>query len=308
MRKFNLIIDSSCDLPADVINVEGVFVARVSYIMDGATHEDDGFALQTPHSFYEKMRNGMAPTTSQPSVDTLNKVYEQAYEAGLPAVFLVFSSGLGGNFDTACMVAKDFKREHADFELHVVDTLLPSIAEGLLVQEAINQMNDGVSAAELVSWAEEARYFVDALFMVEDLETLKRGGRIVPTVAVAGGKLDLKPLINFTLDGKLKIAGVARGRKKGIAQLENYFKKNSINSFAIVGDADCPNDAHKLANAINKADKATIVTRTNIGPVIGSHVGPGMLAVAFWSSDRRDRMSIPDKISKAMKAGKNGAI
>lgn len=298
-RKCNLIIDTSCDLPSELVKVEGVYVTRVHYIVDDEVFEDDMYTQQTPAAFFDKMRSGLSPKTSQPSPHELNEIFAKASSDGMPCVFLVFSSGLAGNFETACSVAETFDGG----KIHVVDTKLASIAEGLLVQEAINLMTAGHTAAEIVRWAEEARYYVDALFMVEDLETLKRGGRIAPSVAVAGTALDVKPLLNFTLEGALKIAGVARGRKKGIKQLVSYYEKNRAEGAVLVGDADCEKDAEKLLEALVKSDDSIRLFKTNIGPVIGSHVGPGMLAIAFWAKDRRERMSITDKIIEKVKVG-----
>ena len=102
-----------------------------------------------------------------------------------------------------------------------VDTKLASVAEALLVYEAIRERESGLTAAELAAWASEARYFVNALFMVDDLESLRRGGRIPDSVAYAGAKLDVKPLLTIGTDGKLSLKGVARGRKKAIEQLVN---------------------------------------------------------------------------------------
>lgn len=305
MRKCNLIIDTPCDLPQEIINVDGIVLVRFPYILDGASHEDDMFTAQSPHEFYELIRNGKEPSTSQPSLQTLTKAFEEAEKMGLPAVYLCFTSALSGTFDSATMLAEQFKEKHPDFDLRVVNTKLPSIAEGLLVQEAINQMNQGLTADEMVSWVDEAHNYVDALFMVEDLESLKRGGRIPSSVAVAGSALDVKPLLTLNLEGGLKIAGIARGRKKGIRQLAKYFEDNAANhaqgGFVVVGDADCKKDGDKLCDFLTKVDESLIITRANIGPVIGSHVGPGMLAVTFWSDDRREKMSISDKISRKVK-------
>ena len=169
-------------------------------------------------------------------------------------------------------------------------------------------MNSGLTAREMVEWAEEARYYVEALFMVEDLETLKRGGRIPATAAVAGTKLDVKPLLTLDADGGLRVAGIARGRKKGIKQLAAYFEKNGTGHLSgqcvIIGDADCKKDNDKLRDLLTKQNESLITVQTNIGPVIGSHVGPGMLAICFWGADRRQNMSISDRIAKKVKSGK----
>ena len=126
----------------------------------------------------------------------------------MPTVYLSFSSGLSGSFDAAVLVHGQIMAEHPDAELYLVDTHLASVAEGLLVHEALRQRDKGLTARER---AEEARYFVDAEFMVEDLEALRRGGRIPGSVAYAGSKLDVKPMLTIAPDGKLSLAGVARG-------------------------------------------------------------------------------------------------
>ena len=306
MRKCNLIIDTTCDLPSRCIDDEGVILIRMPYSIDGVGFEDDMFLEQTPHDFYEKMRSGKAPTTSQPSIPTLTRAFDTAQQTGLPSVYLSFTSALSGTYDSACLVAQEFNDESDETRVYVVDSKLPSIAEGLLVLEAINQMNAGLTAQELVEWASEARYFVDALFMVEDLETLKRGGRIPKSAAVAGAKLDVKPLLTLDADGALKIAGIARGRKKGIRQLASYFEKNtrvSAGQCVIVGDADCKKDNDKLRDQLVKQNESLITIQSNIGPVIGSHVGSGMLALCFWGDDRRQNMSISDRIAKKVKSG-----
>ena len=291
MPQCTLIIDSCCDLPHELIEREGVVLLHFPYIMDGGTFEDDLFQSTTPQDFYGAMRKGAEPSTSQVPMVQFTEVFEQARAAGLPAVYLSFSSGLSGSYDVAMLVRDQILAEHPDFELHVVDTRLASVAEALLVFEALKLHADGMTAAELAAWAEEARFFVDAEFMVEDLEALRRGGRIPASVAVAGGALDVKPLLSIDAEGKLTLVGVARGRKKGIKQ------------YVVLGNADCPKDAQKLKELLFKADDGLLFVDGSIGPVIGSHVGPGMLAVVFWGKDKRERLSVADRIARKVKGG-----
>lgn len=303
--KCNLIVDSCCDLPFEVVDRPGVYLLEFPYILDGNDCSDDLYRSSTPHDFFEKMRQGSEPSTSQLGVVALTEAYEWAYESGLPTVYLSFSSGLSGSFDVALLTRDQFLADHPDFELHVVDTKLASVAEALLVYEAIMQRDKGLTASELAKWAEEALYFVDAQFMVDDLEALRRGGRIPSTVAYAGAKLDVKPLLGFTLDGKLTLTGVARGRKKALKQLVDYYEKRVADkrpgSCIVVGNADCPKDADRLKELIVKDDEALLILEGSIGPVIGSHVGPGMIAVVFWGSDRREDVSVADRIARKVK-------
>ena len=139
----SLIIDSCCDLPRDVVDAEGVKVVGFSYNNESGSHIDDMYASLTAHDFYEARRGGDEPSTSQVTLGEFLEVFKQAYEEGKPAVLLSFSSALSGSYSTACIAADQIKQEHPDFELHVVDTKLASIAEGLLIYEAIRQHQKG---------------------------------------------------------------------------------------------------------------------------------------------------------------------
>ena len=303
--KCNVIIDSCCDLPASVVDVPGVEVLQFPYLMDGEEHFDDMFTSMSAHDFYELMRKGSEPSTAQLPVPVLTDAFTRAVESGVPTVYLSFTSGLSGSFNTAELIRDQIVAEHPGAELYVVDTKLASVAEGLLVFEAIRQRARGLSAAELVEWAEEARFFVNELFMVDDLESLKRGGRIPASVAFAGSKLDVKPLLDISLDGRLSLTGVARGRKKGIRQLAEFYKKNAVEmgvgGQVVIGHSDCPKDVERLKNELYKVDESLLFLETSIGPVIGSHVGPGMIAVVFMGIDSREDLSVSDRIAKKVR-------
>ena len=304
MPQCDLIIDSCCDLPAGLACQEGVHLLRFPYILEGETFEDDLFQTTTAHDFYDAMRKGAAPSTAQLSIPVLTEAFSAAAARGVPAVYLSFSSALSGSYDAAMLVRDQVLAEHPGFELHVVDTHLASVAEGLLVAEAISQRAKGLTAAELADWAAEARFFVNEEFMVEDLDALRRGGRIPASVAVAGAALDVKPLLNIAEDGSLSLVGVARGRKKGIKQLAACSEKAvaaDMPKYVAIGNADCPKDAERLKEALLKVDDGIMFIEGSIGPVIGSHVGPGMLAVVFWGHDKRESLSMVDRIAKRVK-------
>lgn len=308
MKECKLIIDSCCDVPADIINSADVRLLNFTYELDGGTFKDDLFQSLDAPQFYDAMRHGGEPTTSQLSMQSLLELFEEAAKEGTPTVYLSFSSGLSGSFDVAMLVKDQIKERYPDFELYVVDTKLASIAEGLLVFEAIKQFERGLSAKELAQWAEEARYFVDCEFMVDDLNALRRGGRIPASVAVAGAALDVKPLLTIDVDGKLSLIGVARGRKKGIKQLIDYYEKNvskeGVSNVVFIGDSDCPKDLQRLHDGLQKSDGSIMIIESSIGPVIGSHVGPGMLAVTFWGKDKRENLSVAERIAKKVKGEK----
>ena len=301
----NLIVDSCCDLPFSVVDREGVFLIRFPFLFGDEEHLDDLGQSMSSHEFFGRMRAGEQPTTAQVSIPAFVEAFERVARSGVPTVYLSFSSGLSGSYDVSTIVHDQVKERYPDMELHIVDTKLASVAEALLVYEAIRQRDKGLTACELAAWAEEARYFVNALFMVDDLESLRRGGRIPDSVAYAGSKLDVKPLLTIGVDGKLSLKGVARGRKKAIKHLvEYYFDRRDTDNPSqdvVTGHADCPKDMERLHDLVSKHDENVLFMDGCIGPVIGSHVGPDMLAIVFWGKDRRDDLSVADRIARKVK-------
>lgn len=307
-EKFNMILDSTCDLPREVWDVPGVTMLHFTYTNNDESYVDDLFESRTPKDFYDWMRAGATPSTSQPTQGEFEEAFRSAAETGIPTVYLAFGHALSGCYDGACVALERIKEEKGqDIAIYVVDTMLPCSPQGLLIAEALRLRARGMSAEELVSWVEEARYFINVLFMVDSLDSLARGGRIPSGVAGVGDMLDVKPMLSVDLDGALTFSGVARGRKKGIKRLAEYFEKNRSHDgesqYVITGNADCPRDAAKLSQLLRDVDSDAIIIEHNIGPTIGSHVGPDMISCAFWGQDRREKLSISDRIANRVKAG-----
>ena len=311
----NLIIDSCSELPRELCEAEGLTVLSFTYTEgnpeladtpQGLTGVDDMFQSISAHDFYENMRQGAMPMTSQPSQLVFEDAFRAALDTGRDTVYLAFSSGLSGCYEGACMAADRIAEERGaaspqDLGLYIVDLKLGSAPEGLLVAEAIRQRNNGLTASELAAWAEEARYYVHALFMVDDLTALKRGGRIPASIALAGTKLDVKPLLTFDIEGRLSMVGVVRGRKKGLRRMAEFYEKghndDMYSAIAAVGAADADEDADRLCELIAKSTRTSLFLRTHVGPTIGCHVGPGMICLSFWGEDRRQQTSISDRIA-----------
>lgn len=303
--KCNMIIDSCCDLPLAVIDTPGVELLRFPFLLDGEEHIDDMFSSMSVRDFYNRMRKGAEVSTAQIPIPVITEAFERAIASGVPTVYLGFASALSGTFETISFLRDQLVAEHPEAELYVVDTCLASIAEGVLVYEAIRQRAHGLTARELVDWANEARFYVNEQFTLDELEWLKKGGRIPASVAFAGSKLDVKPMLEISLDGKLSLSGVARGRKKGIRQLAEYFRRHvadiGTGARVVIGSADCPKDVERLKDELAKVDDTALFFETSIGPVIGSHVGPGMLAIAFMGKDAREDLSVSDRIAKKVR-------
>jgi DegV family protein with EDD domain len=303
-RKCNLIIDSCCDLPADLVASFDVDLVGFTFLMSDGEHLDDLGVSMSYHEFYERMRKGEQPKTAQVPYASLHRSFERACQSAVPTVYLCFTAALSGTYDTAVQVQSDLMASYPNAELYVVDTKLPSAAEGLLIIEAMRQLERGLTAREMVAWAEEARYYVNGFFTLPDLESLRRGGRIPDMAAIAGAKLDIKPILTFDSDGRLIFSGVARGRKKSLRQLLQAYqerRQESQDTTLIVASADALKEQKLLAEQILKLTEGKVsLWQTQIGPVIGSHVGPGMAAVVFWGPDRRKRISLGDRIANVV--------
>lgn len=289
-RKFDLIVDSCCDLPPEMLAREGVHLVRFPYVLDGEERLDDLWAESDMHGFYEAMRKGAAPTTSQASGQELSAAFERAAAGGLPALYLSFTSGMSAHFEGACRVLEDFRAAHPDADIRIVDTKLASTAEAVLIFAALDLQERGATVEEAEAWAADARSRVHVAFMVDDLAYLKRGGRISSAAAIAGSLLDVKPLLSIDATGRLAVTGAVRGRKKAFKVLVDRFAEGVDRSkplIVCVGHADCEKDMKRVEKLVREAGFDPLFVEQPIGPVIGSHVGPGMVSLCYWGAEPR---------------------
>lgn len=293
--RMRLLTDSCCDLPRRVLEDAGVGILEYPYILSDGERTDDMWRSSTPDEFYALIRAGEFPKTAQIPIPVIREAFETAAREGLPTTFLSFSSELSGTFSTILLLAEAVRADHPGFELHVVDTCLASIAQGELVLEAIEKRDAGASAAELAEWATEARNFIHGYFTLDGLEHLSRGGRLPEIAATATSKLDVKPIITFSLSGKLAIDGATRGRRKSLKALaDSVIDHGGDGGRMTIASADAEEDADRLEALVRESFPDAEIVRTSIGPVIGSHVGPGMVAVAFVGEDRRTAGIVAD--------------
>ena len=309
-----LIVDSCADFAPEVARALGVEVISFPFVMDDGEHQDDLWQSMTPHEFYERMRKGEHVTTSAVTTGHFLEVFERAAASGVPAVYLSLARGLSSSVEVARQAAQLVMDEHPGYELYVVDNLCPSAAAELLAIEAVRQVGNGLTAKELVEWVEEARYYVQGYFTLESFDSLARGGRIPPAAAQVGGKLDIKPELSYDLNGALTLRGMCRGRKKALRAILADFKANYIGSEGVVThmpigivSADAEKDARWLADQIRKEPGCADIPiiHSSVSPVIGAHVGPGMVACVFWGKDRRESLSFTDKIARRVRRATN---
>lgn len=296
--KCNIMTDSCCDFSAGEVEEAGIAWIPYTYTEtgkeDGLSGFDDLFQSRTAHEFYSAIKNGACPMTSQPSQIAYEQAFEQVLATGIPTVHFCLSSGISGSYNGAVTALDRVREKHGGTlptPIYVVDCLIGSTTQNLFIHRAVQKRDEGLTAEELVAWAEDARFHVHTIFMVDNLDALHRGGRIPKSVAVVGGVLDVKPLLTFRLDGSLAVMGVARGRRKAMRKMRDFYEALHVpgcqeNAVAI-GDADCAGDGDSLMGALLADDADLKVYRSTIGPTIGCHVGPDMLSCCFWGEDRR---------------------
>jgi DegV family protein with EDD domain len=284
-----LITDSCCDLPRATVERHGIEVLAFPFTLDDVEYLDDLGESLSHVAFYESMRAGGLPNTAQVPMNAYLTAFRAAAEAGIPAVFLSFSSALSGTYDTSLIAADAVRSEFPEAEIHIVDTRAASTAQALLVLEAGRLHDTGATAAEIALWAHENKHRVNGYFTLETLEHLRRGGRISDVAAAAGAMLDVRAILRLDRDGALVIERVSRGRKKSLRALADIFSKRAYlpaERTVVIAHADSEPDAHVLEALLRATSEIGEVVHIDVGPVIGAHTGPGMVACVFWGTER----------------------
>lgn len=289
MKDYALITDATCDLPADVLEKLGVRVIPMEFQMGGTLYQHYPDAREMSlTTFYERMVSGETPSTSQINQITYMKYFEAILETGADVLYLSFTSGLSGTYHASLIAARELEDKYPNQRIVCVDSFCASIGQGLFVFLAAQKKREGLTLDEMVHWAEQSHLHIGQWFTVDDLNHLRRGGRISSVAAMAGTALGIKPILHVDSEGKLVAAAKVRGRKKSMEALIERIAQTGINpaeQTILVGHGNSEKDAKQLKQEIKERFRPKDIILCDIGPVIGSHVGPGMLAVSFWASE-----------------------
>ena len=204
-------------------------------------------------------------------------------------VCISFSSALSTTYQSACIAAEEMKERFPERKILVVDSLCASLGQGLLAYYAARKRDEGLGLEELKAWLEDNKLHLCHWFTVNDLMYLKRGGRINAATAIMGTMLSIKPILHVDNEGHLISVGKARGRKASIAALADKaaeLGQGYDNSLMFISHGDCPEDAQALADMVRTRFGIDTIMIGYIGPVIGTHSGPGTLALFFFGSPR----------------------
>ncbi len=289
MEKFKLVTDSSADMPMEYIEKNDIGLMHLSCLMDGETYGRDK-AIDI-NEFYDKVRGGSMPTTSQVNPDEAKDEFLKYIDEYKNILCLSFSSGLSGTYQSAKLAADEVMSEHPDVNIVVIDTLCATLGQGLILDKAIEMKECGCTMQEIADYVSENKLRLATVVTVNDLNHLQRGGRVSKASAIVGSMIGIKPMIYVDDEGKLQVCAKARGRKKALASLvdmmeERIGKNYNIKDKVFISHADCLEDAQFVAEEIKNRFGYEDFTFSFIGPVIGAHTGAGAIALNFWGEKR----------------------
>ena len=287
MSNYQIITDSGCDLPLEMRQQLDVNMVSLTLQFRGKELQDS--VGEDITSLYEGLRAGEVASTSAVNPDTWSGIMEAALQAGKDVLVLAFSSGLSTTYQSAIIASQDLKEKYPQRRIRVVDTRSASLGQGLLVWYACQKRDEGMTLDQLADWVEETKYRLCHWFTVDDLMYLKRGGRVSAATAIVGTMLGIKPVLHMDDEGHLINVGKARGRKASIEALAEELGQLGLpgqNKKVFICHGDCLEDAKRLEAIVKEQYGVEEAFIGYTGAVIGSHSGPGTLALFFLGEKR----------------------
>ena len=284
---YRIITDTACDFPQHMYEELQLCVVPLTLNFRGQEHSN--FTEEFILDMYKGMRNGEAGSTSAVNPDGWANVIEPVLAAGEDALVLAFSSGLSTTYQSAVIAANELLEKYPQRSIHVVDTLCASLGQGLFVWHACKKRDAGLSLEELAAWCEDNKRNLCHWFTVDDLMFLKRGGRVSAATALVGTMLQIKPVMHVDNEGHLIKIGTARGRKASLNALVAKMGETmlpDVNDTVFICHGDCMEDAQYVAERVKEKYGVKEVFIYYTGAVIGSHSGPGTLALFHLGEHR----------------------
>lgn len=290
MADYVLLTDSSCDLPAELADQMQLKVVPLTVDMDGQLYRNylDGREIGF-HEFFERVVTAKSAKTSAVTSEQFMEVLEPLCQAGVDVLYLAFSSGLSGTYNSGAIAMRELSEKYPERKLYAVDSLCASLGEGLFVDLCQEKKQQGLSIDELRDYAESLKLHICHWFTVNDLMFLKRGGRVSAATAIVGSVLSIKPVMHMDNEGHLIKVDVARGRKASLRALVAKMEKLAIEpekQRVYICHGDCLADAEYVASLVREKFGITDIRINYVGPVIGAHTGPGVVSLFFVGSER----------------------
>ena len=290
MRDYVILTDSCCDLTAEMAAELGIEVMPLSLQMGGKTYRNypDGREIGF-QDFYSRIRAGELATTSAVNVGEVEEKMREILKSGKDILSISFSSALSTTYQSSVIAAEDLRSEFPEAKILTVDSLCASLGQGLFVYLCAQEQKKGRTIDEVKAFAEETKLRVCHWFTVDDLNHLKRGGRISAATALFGTMLAIKPVMHVDNEGRLIPVSKARGRKASLTALVDRMAATAIdpeNQTVFISHGDCLADAEFVAEEVRRRLGVKTVHINYVGPVIGNHSGPGTMALFFLGKER----------------------
>ena len=287
MRDYIITVNSTVDTGKEWLEERNVPVIPLKYTIDGQEYTDM-YGL-SDKEFFQKLREGKMSVTSQINPEEAKEMLEPYVKEGKDVLHLAFSSALSGTCNSMKIAAEELQEEYPEAKVIVVDTLCACMGEAMLLYYALKQKEAGKTIEEVAQWVEENKLHVCHNVTVDDLFHLHRGGRISKTAAVLGTMVKVKPIIHMVDNGALQVIGKERGRKKSLHKIVDMAVERSEgwdNEIIMITHGDCLEDAEYVAKLVREKMGVENVFIHNIGTVIGSHTGPGVVATFCMGNKR----------------------
>ena len=284
---FCITTDSGADLPLSYCQTHDITVLPLAFTIEGQTYYGSG--AMDDKVFYDRLRAGALPTTSAANPEDTAALFRTFAEQGKDLLHVAFSSGLSSTSDAAQIAAQMVMEEYPQRKIVVVDSLCASMGQGFLVHQAVKLRDAGETLEDTARKVTDMRLNVVHNFTVDDLGHLHRGGRVSKATAVVGSLMGIKPILHVDDEGHLTSVGKVRGRKASIQAMADRMEeqmKGFDNPEVFISHGDCPEDAQALADMVRTRFGIDTIMIGYIGPVIGTHSGPGTLALFFFGSPR----------------------
>ena len=284
---YRIITDSGCDLPAELLQQLNIDLIPLTLLFRGQEWSDT--TDQGLKTIYDGLRNGDVASTSAINPDGWATAIEPVLASGQDVLVLAFSSGLSTTYQSAVIASQELADKYPQRKIRVVDTLCASLGQGLLVWYACKNRDAGMPLDDLADWCENNKLNLSHWFTVDDLMCLKRGGRISAATAMVGTMLQIKPILQVDQEGHLTNTAKTRGRKAAILALADKAVQTALpgeNDVMFICHGDCLEDAQYLAQLMKERCGAKEVFIGYTGAVIGSHSGPGTLALFYLGTHR----------------------
>jgi DegV family protein with EDD domain len=290
MKSFVMATDSCADLPQKLVEEMGLKIIPLSVEIEGKSyfHYPDERELKVSE-FYRLLRDKKVATTSLANVGDFLSFFESFLKEGLDILYISFSSALSGTYQSSVVAKEELLKQYPERKIITIDSRSASMGQGLLVYHAWQESLKDKSIEDVASWAEKNKLHHIHLFTVDDLGTLRRGGRLSDVSAILGTILRVKPILHVTDEGKLVPLRKARGRSFSLDQMVDLMEGNIINpkeQTIFISHGDCLEEAMEVGEKIKDKYGVNDILYNDVGPVIGAHSGPGTIAIFFVGEKR----------------------